>query len=156
METTTKRCSNCTLNKSISDFVNENKTCTKCREKSKRYKQSEKGKAKIKQTKKIYIKTSVKNKLYEYVKGADDRHLCFYLDEEYAEQLFKENCHYCGYGSPENLNGIDRMDNTRGYTPYNCVSCCKRCNFAKGTLGYCEFIELCTLISKRFNGKGTL
>lgn len=29
-------------------------------------------------------------------------------------------------------NGIDRLDNTKGYTPENSVACCKHCNSLKG------------------------
>jgi len=31
-------------------------------------------------------------------------------------------------------NGVDRVDNTVGYTLDNCVSCCKICNNSKATL----------------------
>jgi hypothetical protein len=30
-------------------------------------------------------------------------------------------------------NGIDRVDNSKGYTPENTVPCCKICNKIKGT-----------------------
>lgn len=38
-------------------------------------------------------------------------------------------------------NGIDRIDNAKGYTIENSVTCCKRCNFAKRNMSYDEFIS---------------
>ena len=39
------------------------------------------------------------------------------------------------------LMGIDRKDNTLGYTLENSVPCCPTCNFAKRGLSVIEFIE---------------
>lgn len=36
-------------------------------------------------------------------------------------------------------NGIDRVDNTKGYTIDNVVPCCGICNMAKGKLNQQEF-----------------
>jgi len=38
-------------------------------------------------------------------------------------------------------NGIDRVDNSKGYSDTNCVPCCSECNHAKGTKSYGEFIK---------------
>ena len=38
-------------------------------------------------------------------------------------------------------NGIDRVDNTRGYTLDNVVPCCFKCNRAKDTMTKEEFLE---------------
>jgi hypothetical protein len=35
-------------------------------------------------------------------------------------------------------NGIDRIDNTKGYTSGNCLACCIRCNKLKGKLSLAE------------------
>ena len=45
-------------------------------------------------------------------------------------------------------NGIDRIDNSKGYEKYNSVSCCEKCNRMKNILGKAEFIKQCILISK--------
>lgn len=37
------------------------------------------------------------------------------------------------------VNGIDRIDNSKNYTPNNCVPCCEVCNKAKRHLSYVEF-----------------
>lgn len=39
------------------------------------------------------------------------------------------------------VNGIDRIDSTKGYTSENCVACCKICNYAKNTMTIEEFKE---------------
>lgn len=39
------------------------------------------------------------------------------------------------------INGVDRVDNSKGYLVDNCVPCCKWCNVAKGTRTKEEFLE---------------
>lgn len=84
--------------------------------------------------------------------------LLFDLTNEQMEFLFQSNCFYCGinpsytsiysYHKSEGkitpnscytYNGIDRVDNTLGYTVSNCVTCCIHCNFAKRTRTFEEF-----------------
>lgn len=36
-------------------------------------------------------------------------------------------------------NGVDRVDNSIGYTDDNCVSCCKICNNSKSALDLSEW-----------------
>lgn len=85
-----------------------------------------------------------------YKRNAKRRNLDFQLSDEECFILFQGCCHYCGvepksvcvrnrmYGSYR-YNGIDRKDNTEPYTPDNCVSCCTKCNNAKGQLTTQEF-----------------
>lgn len=73
------------------------------------------------------------------------------LTEEQFENLVSGECHYCG-DIPANkacrvgsngafiYNGIDRLDNSKGYECDNVVSCCKICNFAKNDMNYGEFM----------------
>lgn len=58
-----------------------------------------------------------------------------------AYKLIIGACHYCGYSPawPTARVGIDRVDNNKGYTLDNCVSCCFTCNSAKGELSVEEF-----------------
>jgi hypothetical protein len=37
-------------------------------------------------------------------------------------------------------SGIDRVDNSKGYIPGNCVACCGTCNLAKRELTVDEFL----------------
>ena len=76
----------------------------------------------------------------KYKQEAVARNLDFSLTREQFVSLVESNCHYCGT-TPSNLharkfsngefsyNGIDRIDNSRGYFPSNCVPCCKACNY---------------------------
>jgi hypothetical protein len=94
-----------------------------------------------------------------YRGSAIDKHLVWELSRETFWELVKENCHYCE--QPPNLrtwncggwqrrgltaidvfaNGIDRKDNTKGYSLDNVVSCCKLCQYAKRDLPYEVFIS---------------
>lgn len=58
------------------------------------------------------------------------------LDFQTFKQIAQRNCYYCGcqpklgsYGIAR--NGVDRLDNTIGYTKDNCVPCCGMCNIMK-------------------------
>lgn len=54
----------------------------------------------------------------------------------------EESCHYCGvdlvwtkHNKDHNIplsHNLDRKNNDLGYSSYNCVACCKRCNWGKG------------------------
>jgi hypothetical protein len=39
-------------------------------------------------------------------------------------------------------NGIDRMDNTKGYLPGNVTTACDRCNRGKHTMSTDQFLAL--------------
>jgi hypothetical protein len=58
------------------------------------------------------------------------------LTETEFQQLSSKDCHYCGQSGP---NGIDRIDNDKGYARTNCVPCCKHCNYVKGDLSQEDF-----------------
>jgi hypothetical protein len=74
---------------------------------------------------------------------ARQRGLEWSLTNVEAYQLIIKECNYCGYKPdwPKNRVGIDRVDNFKGYELANCVSCCTRCNSAKGTHTKKEFID---------------
>lgn len=76
------------------------------------------------------------------------------LTDTIGYEMMISECHYCGLLSDKTLNGIDRMDSTDSYEKGNCVSCCKNCNFIKGSLDPSTFVNRCKHISKRFGGKG--
>jgi hypothetical protein len=75
-----------------------------------------------------------------YKQNSMHRKLNFNIDFDYAINIMKSNCHYCG-ATPSNIhmksyynvkyNGIDRVDNSVGYEKNNIVSCCKMCNISK-------------------------
>lgn len=91
-------------------------------------------------------------------KNAYRRGLAWELSTFDAATLLTQNCGYCG-AAPTHLldkdatnpyNGIDRVDNNFGYVDNNVITCCRRCNIAKGTLTIQEFKTLITNIYKHF------
>lgn len=67
--------------------------------------------------------------------------ICFYCKRTPKEvNQFKIRKHI--NTTPIFLNGIDRVDNTKGYTLDNSISCCTRCNYAKHTQTQEEFFEM--------------
>lgn len=98
-----------------------------------------------------------------YKKNAANHNRVFFLSDEQCHQLFKGDCFYCGE-KPSNTksnnrlingeyvyNGIDRLDNKKGYVAGNVVSCCRKCNVAKAQMGCDEFIAWCSKIVARWN-----
>lgn len=83
-----------------------------------------------------------------------------------AVDIMTQDCHYCGdppsfvtekhWPRPLNgtftRNGIDRVDNTRGYTLDNVVPCCRQCNSAKGQMSSDEFYALVQRIHRHQGG----
>ena len=91
---------------------------------------------------------------YDIRYNANQRGKEFSLTEEQVRNITGQNCHYCG-GIPSQIkkptrgnytfyiaNGIDRVDNDKGYHMDNVVPCCRPCNIAKGTMAYNEFKAL--------------
>lgn len=93
--------------------------------------------------------------------SAKARNLEFKLSEQEVRSITQSNCFYCDRkpiqkidgGNPEVskastkihtlylYNGIDRMDNSKGYTTENSVPCCKTCNRAKLAMPFDEFVD---------------
>ncbi len=81
--------------------------------------------------------------------SAQTRNITWELDDELAKKMMTSSCVYCGHLDLEvRMNGIDRMDSSRGYISDNCVPCCKNCNLMKGTYDPLTFIERCKLIAQ--------
>ena len=81
--------------------------------------------------------------------------------EEYIEFTKIPRCHYCKslinwrpYAEGKsNAYYLDRMDNLKGYHKENCVVCCTRCNWSKGSrFSYEEWVEIGRTI-ERFRRK---
>jgi hypothetical protein len=103
-------------------------------------------------------------RLYTRYKGsAKRRGYVFSLDREEFGKLVKSDCYYCGqpprtrmkveYGGTILYNGIDRRDNSIGYVPENCVSCCECCNRAKLAMSESEFLQWIVRVYQFTNGK---
>lgn len=91
----------------------------------------------------------------KYVHSAKKRNLSWNISSDQFDVLTSQNCFYCGV-EPRQVcrtsrnskqiqqviyNGIDRVDNYRGYEPDNVVSCCKVCNRAKDVMSNDEFLS---------------
>ena len=63
----------------------------------------------------------------------------FSLSFEDFDAITSRSCFYCGEN--EKRIGIDRIDNSIGYTKENSVSCCKICNYMKRTMTKEDFLN---------------
>lgn len=87
-----------------------------------------------------------------YRQHARRKGLPFELSYDDFINVAAQNCFYCGLPpankqKPKGHNGdfiyqgIDRKDNTKGYTMDNVLPCCEMCNKAKRDKEYDEFLE---------------
>ena len=83
----------------------------------------------------------------------------FFLTKKYFKELTSSSCYYCGktptqiYKGTQSknidsinhslyrYNGIDRLDNNKGYIIRNVVACCKTCNFFKSNISHDVFLD---------------
>lgn len=96
------------------------------------------------------------NQLYGGMsRGAKARNITWNLNKDQVKEITKQNCYYCGKSPQQRLggegyrfngeyiyNGIDRVDNSRGYEIDNVVPCCGECNTAKNNLTVDQFKNL--------------
>lgn len=99
------------------------------------------------------------NRLYQVFKeGAAKRSLAFDLPKELVRELIGSPCFYCGanpnqvyrrskkYNQELLYNGLDRIDNGRGYVVGNVVACCWKCNRMKFSHSADEFKSIVSRI----------
>jgi len=74
------------------------------------------------------------------------------ISDDIAIEMFTKNCFYCGISPDKYHNGIDRVDNDKGYVINNIVPCCTICNIIKGALDidvfYKRVIHILTHVGK--------
>lgn len=102
------------------------------------------GQFKLRYTSNIALNSLVSN----YRRSAIERGYEFSLTHNDCESLFSQKCFYCS-SEPKQIfkiktysltyNGIDRLDNSIGYSKDNTVPCCKICNRAKNSMSLNEF-----------------
>jgi hypothetical protein len=92
------------------------------------------------------------NKLFAMYKNkACKKGRNFSLTKSEFKQLVQANCRYCGCEPSQAIkckgttkqpfiyNGIDRVDNEKGYSLGNVATCCLKCNYAKRDMSEAEF-----------------
>ena len=68
----------------------------------------------------------------EYKNRASKKNLDFALSQDEYLSLITQDCYLCGKNSnSQHLNGIDRIDNNKGYMMDNVKPCCANCNYMK-------------------------
>lgn len=82
-----------------------------------------------------------------YVSGAKSRGYSFELSYEQFMEFWNKPCYFCG--SEIKTVGIDRLDNSLGYTLDNCAPCCEVCNKMKKILSVETFLLQCKKIATR-------
>ena len=110
-------------------------------------------------SKSMRLGTAFRLCLSKYTQNAKHRDLPWELTEEQFRVLTSSPCYYTGEmpstvskarsGEVYLYNGIDRLDNSKGYTTDNCVTCCWDVNMMKMDLPLSRFLELCRKISER-------
>lgn len=87
--------------------------------------------------------------IYKYKLRAKKENIDWDLTDDQCMEIFKRNCTYCGSKPSRErkrntsvfiYNGIDRVNNNKGYIFDNVVSCCMRCNYMKSNLTVDEFL----------------
>ena len=98
-----------------------------------------------------YGVASMRHILYNYERRAKIGGNEYNLTDEQFKEITQKDCYYCG-SPPSNIkknskgsngeyvyNGIDRIDNNKGYIIDNVVPCCITCNMAKSNKTLQEF-----------------
>jgi len=84
----------------------------------------------------------------DYKKRAKRKELPFEFTEEAFTIKCKMSCYLCGKETDDaHKNGLDRLDNTKGYTEENTKSCCGNCNYLKRNYEYDTFLQKMILIN---------
>jgi hypothetical protein len=99
---------------------------------------------------------------HSYKQGAEARNLPMELTFDQFVAIIENDCEYCGCPPDKSnlqyrrknphsylrYNGIDRLDNTKGYVVGNVVPCCKTCNMAKSSMTFEAWLDWMENFSK--------
>ena len=86
-----------------------------------------------------------------YKTAARKRGLLFALTFKQFMTFWRKDCHYCG--DPIETIGLDRVDNTQGYTLANVVPCCGYCNWCKREKSQATYVAHCTKVAQHLKLK---
>lgn len=108
----------------------------------------------------VFQKTAITSAWCKIRWTAKQRNHEFTLTKEEWLNLVKQNCFYCK-SPPSNTcrartgigdfvyNGLDRQDNSKGYSIENAVPCCYKCNSMKSDFSLEEFIKHILLLAEK-------
>lgn len=83
-------------------------------------------------SRRVKYKPSTRTRFNNLLHGAGKRGIVATLTlEQYAQVIAVGICFYCSRPLPEFGHGVDRKDNSSGYTPENSLPCCAECNEIK-------------------------
>jgi len=133
-------CKKCNLYRSKSQYRHNMQQCHECTKSQKRDHYA-KNSERINEDRK-----SPNGYFIRYKTQAKKRGLNFELTREHCYLLFSKSCFYCG---DTNQVGIDRIDNSKGYTLSNVRSCCGWCNVMKWKFSEGDFFSKINSIQAR-------
>jgi hypothetical protein len=84
-----------------------------------------------------------------YVSSATKRGYEMNIDFETFSELVVAPCYYCGHHIHQETNGIDRVDNSKGYSKENCVTACWKCNKIKYIYNLEFLVDKCKILTKQ-------
>ena len=86
---------------------------------------------------------NVKGRTYnDYKHTAKDKKIEFIISDESFYLKRNKPCYLCAKETDNtHKNGLDRVDNKKGYTEENTKSCCWNCNFMKKNYEYDTFLQ---------------
>jgi len=93
--------------------------------------------------------TSIQYQYKVYIGVAKRKNLAFEITNEDYETTVKMVCYYCHEINEKGFNGLDRINQSLGYTLDNCVSCCSQCNYMKGSMSKLAYIQRACHISTK-------
>jgi len=121
------------------------KLCPKCRENQQKSDEKRKGRLRNYQAE---AKRNLETNWNMFQSKTNKRQKECNLTKEQYFELIQKPCVYCSYYDENEINGIDRVNNSVGYTLDNCVTACKHCNRMKHILHPVFFVGKAQLISK--------
>jgi len=134
-----KRCPKCGKYKPLSEYYKESTApsgiytyCIECT------KEKNKGR-------KRKMTHSIRETYGIYKRNAKKRNIEWNLTRDELATLIYADCYYCKK-FPNDINGIDRVDSSKGYVWDNCVPCCSNCNYLKNNSTIDEFATWITNI----------
>jgi hypothetical protein len=140
LATNTRICVDCgkEFEKFLTAHEKESKRCSHCIDTIRR--QEAKRVDRERNYKEGYLK-HFKTYYKSYYTKAYKRDYEFTLTEDFFLRTISSPCYYCGHFKEGEAVGIDRINNSIGYLPENCVPCCEVCNRMKSFYHPAFFVE---------------